>query len=602
MNSFKNLWIIGNGFDLSCDLKTGYHDFLNWYKGTPNEIRIEAYELIENKKYSMFNKNKHSLAEMFNEPMQVDKDTFFSLDYYVGHYDKSIIKDFKNLEPEEKEIITWADLELKLGKISESSFFRSHDIFGMCMDDLHLSLNKYLFDVDKEEEKKSGGSFKKINENVCRIFDDIDIDNTVFIILNYTKNFERFIKSRHPDKTPNLVYLHGTVDDGNTVLGIGSETQIFNSAFVQDPVVRKRLLKMDITSGERNQPYEDFWIFLNNNLIFARDEVNIFGSSMGGSDGFLWYSFLGQFMQKATGKVNVYDAYRREYKDWYGQKHVFYDSEKAKRNSIICNMLFFFNSSYDTAEITMGVMDDLSSTTEKYITELEQRHVPEGDRMLKKYQEIKVNGDVNEYFGLIDKYLGDLEMEFSEIDSYVDEIDSIIERLNNFVDKAENNEQKDEREKSYEKIDNIVNDEDVAEFRKIIKGFSKTGILRTTLLNMKPGIYPIHEEPYKTILYRLSQESDSNIKIHIALSREKLVDGAVLGDHSYSFQQLADYANEECECNIDKAISKIADRNRDGEYIFSDDSSEADYILQETTRYAVNKIKKILHCYSTFGY
>jgi hypothetical protein len=606
MTNFRNLWIIGNGFDLSCNLNTRYEQFLSQYKKSPNELRLEAHKIKENQKHSIFWKNKHPLAEIFNEPMQISRDTFFSLDYYINHYDESVIKKFKNFISQEKGIITWADMELKLGHITGNPLFSCRNIFGMCMDDLHLVLNKYLFDEDKKAEKAGAGMFKTINKEVYRAFENIDIGNTVFVVLNYTKNFERFIKFLYPGKTPYIVYLHGTADDDNTVIGVGSETQIFNSDFARDSAVTKRLLKADITSGNSKTSYKDFWLFLKNNLFFVRDEVNIFGSSMGGSDSFLWYYLLQKALQenkeKADVKINLYDAYKNEYYDQSGKKHAFCHPKTAIENIGICNMLFFFDSSVDNAQITEDIMDELCLLTEKYVAELEQSHIPESDRLLEKFREMKRAGNTATYSASIDEYLCSLERKFGRIDVYADEIDNIYRVLNEAVVKTESSEQKKMQEISYEKLDVIVSDEAVTEFRKILDDFLKTGELSVPFLNLTPGIYSINEEPHKTNLHRLAHLSDSSIKVVIAMNKGELIDGAVLGDHSYSFQTLAQYANEECECDIEKAILKIAGRDKDGRFLFTDDLSEIDYMLQKATQHGVNRVKKLLKYHATFGY
>jgi hypothetical protein len=599
VNIFKNLWIIGNGFDRSCGLETSYVQFLEWYKQASNELWAEAYKLKENKKHSQFIKNIHPLAEVFNESMQVNRDTLFSLDYYINHYDESVIKKFKELIHEKKEIITWTDLELKLGEISKNFFFDDSDVFGMCMDDLHLALNKYLFEVDQKAEKDGTRLFNSIDENRFTVLRDIDIDSTVFIVLNYTKNFERFLRNQNPNKPPNIVYLHGTVEDGNTVLGLGSETQIFNFAFAKNPMVIQRILKTDITKGIHNVPYEDFRNFLQSNF-YTRDKINIFGCSIGASDAYLWFTILVRFWQDDTVKINIYDAYGKLY-NRDNQKYAYHYPKEAKKNEIICNLLYFYRSSDDSEEITARIFTELASVTEEYIDELEQSHVPESDRLLIKHQEVKISGDMGSYMDLIDKYLASLETEFGKIDAYDNKLNSIIKQLNDYITKIEESDLEKKRRTSYEDINNYISDDDVNEFRREIEIFIKTGELRIPIYDMEPGIYKIDEEPYRTIFYRLSLSGDNNIKFLIAQSRGIVVDGSVLSDHTYSFQSLAKYANEKCECDINKAIEKISGRDKDGIFEFCEES-ERNYIIQETTKQAIDKIKKVFEYHHTYDY
>ena len=587
MKTFKNLWVIGNGFDLSCGLKTRYWQFLDYYLKTSKDYIEKARELNKNKNQAIFFKTKNPLAEVFGEPMNINRDTLFSLDYYIRNYDASVIKQFKAeiASDDNSDVYTWSDLELKLGRISKD--FDSYEIFGLCVDDLHLALNEYLF--EKDEEAKLKGVIE-LPEEVCHVFDTIDMDNTVFIILNYTKIFERFIRSRYPNANPNIVYLHGTVEDGNTVLGVGIETQIFNIDFAQNPEVTQRLLKIDITGNGQNVFYEDFSNFLYSNLGFTRDEVNIFGCSMGGSDMFLWYSFLERFLQEkeGTGKVHVYDAYA--------------ESEDAKINEIICGILFFFSSSYDSSEITSISFNELIEITEEYIMELEKRHVPKSDRLLNNYQRNKTNDSMGEYLDSIDKYLVTLETEFGVIDDYSNKIGSIITRLNNIAEQAESDENISTKKKIYEELDKIISDDELVMFQNTLDDFNTTGKLSVPFLGMEPGIYDVHNEPLRTILYHLLHKHKGYIKMIIAENKGIPVAGlkSAITAHTYSFQALAKFANEKCMGDINKAIDKIANSGKNEEIIFNEDLSEGNPLYQEPIRYAVRKIKNILVYHKTF--
>jgi len=603
MKRFENLWIIGNGFDLTCDLKTKYDNFLDWYKNTNYSYKKEALELKKNKRHSKYFKTKHPLSKIFNEPMNINKSTLFSLDYYINNYKSPIIKQFKEkILINDKKKINWSDLELKLGYITRDPFFNnSPEKFGLCIDNLHLALNKYLLNEDKKAELQGAELFKNLNENALKAlktFDSIDIDNTVFIVLNYTKNFERFIKLRYPDKTPFIVYLHGTVYDGNTVLGIGSEYQIFNPNFAQNHKVTQRLLKTEITKGNKRVFYEDFRNFFNKNLNFTRNEVNIFGCSLGGSDMFLWYSFLERILQEGDGIFNVYDI-NKEY-DINNKKCK--DLEKAKINEIICSILFFYSSTVDSTKITNDIFMRLISVMEEYINDLEKK-IPENNRLLDKYRKYKLNGDISEYLNLIDKYLCKLENEHGKINDKANEVDKLLSDIKEFVSKAEESKHIVNQKEYIKELDKIVSNDDLNEFKETLRILKNTGTLNKPFLGMKLGTHSVNEEPLRTILEQFTQGNDSDIKMLIAQSRGIPVTNLAsrATTHTYSFKMLEEYANSECECNLDKAIEEIESLGENGEFVFNKKLIEGNPFNQEPIKNAVKKIKNILvfHSLST---
>jgi hypothetical protein len=457
--------------------------------------------------------------------------------------------------------------------------------------------------------------YKKLKE-LRKVFDNVDLNNTVFVVLNYTNHFEQFIRCIKSDENFAIVYLHGTAEDGNTVFGVGDEMQIFNPDFAKEPTIARRLIKDEITSGVCGVAYEDFENFITNNLLFARDVINIFGCSMGESDNSLWYSFMEPYNQSGNGIVNVYNAYEKTFTVKENKKCDYNGPIKAKENEIVCNMLPHFYSKYDDdiVEIIKGkVLHELVSTNEEYITALEQQNNIGESRML-KCRKIKEKGDFESYLDAIDRYLCKLENKYGRIDVYADKLDSIAARLKNLLDNAK--EFVDKNKKIYmqselyqqrKKLNKIVSNAEVVEFRRILKTFMNTGELSTSFLDWQPGAYPITEDPLKTILNEYSHSNDIGIKEVIAKNRGQFytnIDGAKLSGHKYMYLRLSKYANEKCMCDIDLAIGKITGLDEQSGFVFVDDDHDlydGSWIIQETIRFYVNKVKKILHYHPTYG-
>jgi hypothetical protein len=172
--------------------------------------------------------------------------------------------------------------------------------------------------------------------------------------------------------------------------------QIFNPDFAKDPNIRQRLVKEFITNE-----YGDFHRFFMSDLYLARETVNIIGCSMGESDDFLWHSFMEKYNQSGNGTVNVYDIYKKTFRE-NNKKYNYSDPEKARENEILCSMLVHCALESDSSEVTAGIFNEDVSITEEYIAMLEQNNKIKGSRM-SRYSKIKEKGDMEKYVDVIDR-------------------------------------------------------------------------------------------------------------------------------------------------------------------------------------------------------
>lgn len=247
----KSVWFIGNGFDRACGLNTGYSDFFDKY------VSIESQ-------------------------------------------DDDIIK-FKERIKNEREL--WVDLEIRLAKITKD-YGKDVDTFLKCFEDLHTHLDEYLKDVEKkakhEDYAKVHEEYEKLYNNY---FENIDIETTVFVVMNYTDNFENFIKTKFSGHTEyfyraRIIYVHGNLSkgknilgEGGTVLGIGDPTQIGNLYFIRQSEFRQKFIKSQIT--DTYSQIENYFLYQGRDKIGELD-VNIFGCSMGVSDNAFWNMIFGR--------------------------------------------------------------------------------------------------------------------------------------------------------------------------------------------------------------------------------------------------------------------------------------------------------------------
>jgi len=265
--NIDTLWIIGNGFDIASGLKTKYADFIEWYRYLPS-----------------INDHIHKFKEKIND--------------------------------DEK---GWANLELKLGEIT-SDYDEDINTFEQCFDDLRQKLNEYL-----EKESKEHANYSKID----KYFNNITIDTTAFVILNYTQNFENYIRSRYKEKHIfNFFYPHGNIFDNNyanmTVLGVGEPEHIKNPFFRDNEAFKIKFIKVKMTDWYANTDIER--LFMDKVLSSQKLLVNVFGCSVGEVDAYFWAHIF-----KGRSDNDIVFLPEKLYNCWHGigkqaiHKVVFYN-------------------------------------------------------------------------------------------------------------------------------------------------------------------------------------------------------------------------------------------------------------------------------------
>lgn len=180
---YKNLYIIGNGFDLHHDIPCDFPSFMEWIK--VHDARL-FYKL--NKVYNNDAWKKDWWSDFENSLAQLD------ISYYANNrgnmYDPEYIKD---------------------GSIDEKNEYASNKVaeeFSVIKDSLRTDLQKWL--VEKYAECNND---KRIQ---------IQRENSIFLSFNYTKTLEE-IYGVDPKQ---IYHIHGLIDDKNSLIfghGMGKE-------------------------------------------------------------------------------------------------------------------------------------------------------------------------------------------------------------------------------------------------------------------------------------------------------------------------------------------------------------------------------------------
>lgn len=229
--------IIGNGFDLAHGIKTSYSSFIDWLwdkkvdEINNDKLRIDRDKMFivsEGKKGKFENSNElkkwitynNGLLEALEKKRNELKDPKWS-DIEDVYYE-SLLKCHEHFNTEKEETI---HEELSITKLNRD--FRV----------LRTKLIEYL-KFAYESIDKENIEFKNLVIRMKSIFNasdanDEEIGKILFICFNYTKTLELYgysaLEGSIPDSNSEIVYIHGSLSDDNSVVfGYGDELDSYS--------------------------------------------------------------------------------------------------------------------------------------------------------------------------------------------------------------------------------------------------------------------------------------------------------------------------------------------------------------------------------------
>lgn len=263
-------FLIGNGFDLACGLKTSYTDFLDYYFSLPSQNR--------------------------------------NIDFFKG-----IMK---------QDIETWADAEIAFGEYTKRYKPENVKDFLECRDDFIKQLLEYLriresFIGNNDVLKEAMPVLLKGLINFDSSLPDSSIDCLVdvynstpsdalcerkisILTFNYTSLFEKILLPGISDsgfisfsKLPNgnqckntldaYIYVHGRRDHPPVIFGVDNESQISNSELLKLPRFVRSLIKPELNNILHKKQVDRC-----TNIVNSSSIICIYGMSIGLTDTIWW--------------------------------------------------------------------------------------------------------------------------------------------------------------------------------------------------------------------------------------------------------------------------------------------------------------------------
>jgi len=266
-------WLIGNGFDLACGLKTSYPDF---YKST----------------------------------------------YVQNNTTNQIYQDINaNME-------SWTDFEVALGELSYKIFNhvidKQHFIFDVTQ--VYSDLGKYL-EIQQERNTLTDGNIEKFKEYLIHFYNYVDPAHKKliwdqlynqqsprkfghsFVVFNYTNTFSRFLEQINADipinnnakaviRKSDICFIHGSLEKG-IIVGCDNQSQ-YNFELLG---TSSYLLDKSITNNERGTLNIENAV----RLIKSTNLFVIFGMSLGETDQRWWNEIASRVISNPANRIVIFN-------------------------------------------------------------------------------------------------------------------------------------------------------------------------------------------------------------------------------------------------------------------------------------------------------
>ena len=282
-------FLIGNGFDLACGLKTSYSDFIEYY---------------------LAERTSSDTVKLFKENIE------------------------KNLE-------TWADAEIAFGRYTEEYTFETISHFQECYDDFLKYLANYLTKQEQRILAKDipplafadfiGGllnfdmsvqePFKKAIDNL--LYNGRDFRRNINILtFNYTSVFEEILNRstsrnrtlssitrngmEYSNRIDSFNYVHSKINEP-LIFGVDNPDQITNTELLENPYFLYAMVKPESNSKMRKHVVQHCEQAINDSSVIC-----IYGMSIGLTDSF-WWSKIIDWLREDKSHLLIYFAWSGTY-------------------------------------------------------------------------------------------------------------------------------------------------------------------------------------------------------------------------------------------------------------------------------------------------
>ena len=331
----NKLVIIGNGFDLAHNLKTGYKDFVLWYlnKCYTNRVKFVSIQRESDKKnlvtisednlrFSTTNCSAPSDGFKTIDEFKKIKSPQYTVEYYHNFFEniiQSLDSNWVDIELEYYKQIKWIYGTVVGSATGQLRAAQKDDLKKLngCLDLIKSELEEYLSTIFTLKQRSD------LPPEIKDIFSDCLINNPIknegeniyFLNFNYTNTIDNYINFFGLNKSK-VNYIHGGLREKRNpiIFGYGDEMDK-NYEKIEDFNENEFTRHFKSFSYLKTSNYKDLFEYLDKDEF----EVHIMGHSCGLSDRVM---FSNIFLHKNFSKVQLYyyQYGKKDYENDFFQK------------------------------------------------------------------------------------------------------------------------------------------------------------------------------------------------------------------------------------------------------------------------------------------
>ena len=289
-------FLIGNGFDINCGLKSSYSDMYEGYceeKETDSEVIKKFKKLIKQNNYENWSDFEWAMREHINE-FKTERDFIECSDHFVTYLNNYLIEE-------------------------ENKFFERYQINEQSNEFLISKLQK---EIEKSIDIRTSYDF---NNNVVNYINNKIINSMSiqynFIVFNYTGVFERMLGLMRLDNH-HVFYIHGSLKGKDIILGIDNEKQLELKNFKLSDVGKLSFIKPIF-----NEEYDISKVKDVSNAILQSDVICVYGMSLGESY-LTWKTLIVNWLDLKDGHLFVYDY------ENFNNKNIFFKNQQMREERV----------------------------------------------------------------------------------------------------------------------------------------------------------------------------------------------------------------------------------------------------------------------------
>ena len=263
-------FMIGNGFDLNLNLKTGYKDFYKYY--------------IENTKEDIISKSIKNNYELW-------ADLELGLGLLLKDIDESQIDEFLDSKANLEALLTdyLTKESSKLSIVDENKF----------AEEFTKKVVDFLDGFCTEDKNQFKSIISKTTETINYRFITFNYTNILAKMIELVKSkSDKFtshvaVATRHTDVLWTPHHIHGTLDGEDLILCVDNPSQIDNEILRNDRRITDYMIKTNVNKalGERK-------VEIAKEIIDKSKYICLFGLSIGDTDA-TWWKYLVEWLNRS---------------------------------------------------------------------------------------------------------------------------------------------------------------------------------------------------------------------------------------------------------------------------------------------------------------